>query len=404
MKILVINSGSSSLKYHLFGTASETVLFSGQLDKIGLEGATHEFSGNNGEKSVQIMELADHGSALDAMLSTLTRFDSHILHDIKGVSHRLVPGRKFFRASVITPDLLEDVRQSLPMFPLHLPAMLMEIDECLTRMQKAAHVAVFDSWFHWSIPDEAAVYGLPYKYFSQYGFRRIGYHGFSHYYVAEKASQFLRIPLDRLKIISCHLGNGCSLCAIDRGKSVDTTMGMTSLEGLIMGTRSGDVDTGLIPIIMQQESMTPERLIELLYKQSGLLGLSGVSRNMQDIEKACTEGNQQACLAFRAFCHRVKRYVGAMLMVLGGCDVLVFTGGIGENSPAVRLAVIGDAEGIGFQLDHDKNSDSTRITSENPVKDITGRESKTRILAIRTFEELIMARQCVEIVNSVTTS
>jgi acetate kinase len=403
VKVLVINSGSSSLKYHLFETAAEKVLFSGQLDKIGLEGATHEFNNGNGDKTVQTMELPDHGSALDAMLSTLTRFDSQVLNNIKGVSHRLVPGRKFFQAAVITPDLLDDVRRSLPMFPLHLPAMLLEIDECLTRMQEAVHVAVFDSWFHWSIPDEAAVYGLPYKYFSEFGFRRIGYHGFSHYYVAEKASQFLGIPLDRLKIISCHLGNGCSLCAIDRGKSVDTTMGMTSLEGLIMGTRSGDVDTGLIPIIMKQESMTPERLIELLYKESGLLGLSGVSRNMQDIEKAREQGNHQASLAFRAFCHKIKRYVGSMLMVLGGCDVLVFTGGIGENSSAVRLAVMRDAKGIGFHLDPDKNADSTLVTQENPVKDITGRESKIRILAIRSFEELIMARQCVEIVKNVTT-
>jgi acetate kinase len=255
---------------------------------------------------------------------------------------------------------------------------------------------VFDTWFHKTIPVEAAIYGLPYRYFAEKGYRRTGFHGNSHAYISAKAAEFLGNPLDSLKIISCHLGNGASLCAIDKGKSIDTTLGMTSVEGLLMGTRSGDVDPGLIPVIMKEDSLSPDAMIDMLYRKSGLEGISGVSRDMREVEAAAEQGNQRAILALNAFCYKVKRAVGSMLMVLGGCDVLIFAGGIGRNSPTVRSKVLDGAADLGFVIDDTKNRGSERATAETPVVDISAASSRVRIFVIRTFEELMMARQCLQ--------
>jgi len=271
--------------------------------------------------------------------------------------------------------------------------MIREIEESMKRIPNAVHVAVFDTWFHRTIPDEAAVYGLPYRYFAERGYRRTGFHGNSHAYVSAKAAEFLGRPIEEMKIITCHLGNGASLCAVDRGRSIDTTLGMTALEGLIMGTRSGDVDPGLIPIIMTEEGISPDEMIHMLYRDSGLKGISGVSRDMREVEAAASRGDQRAALALDAFCYKVKRSIGAMLMVLGGCDALVFCGGIGRNSPTVREKALAGAENLGFPIDRDKNR-RARPTARHPVDDISGRSSGTKILVIRTFEELMMARQC----------
>jgi acetate kinase len=299
----------------------------------------------------------------------------------------------------VGPDVIREIRRMVPMIPLHHPAMIKEIEECQIRMPAALHVAVFDTSFHREIPDEAAIYGLPYRYFAERGYRRTGFHGHSHQYVSGKAAEFLGSPVQDLKIISCHLGNGSSVAAIDRGRSIDTTLGMTAVEGLIMGTRSGDVDPGLMPIIMKEDALTPDQTIDMLYRKSGLLGISGVSRDMREIEAAASQGNQRAALALNAFCYKVKRAVGSMLMVMGGCDTLIFTGGIGLNSSTVRAKVLDGTAGLGFVIDEGKNQSPERATAENPTLDISHRESRIRILVVRTFEELMMARECLNVLE-----
>ena len=282
-------------------------------------------------------------------------------------------------------------------FPLHHPAMILEIEECMRRMPHALHVAVFDNSFHRNIPDEAAIYGLPYRYFSEKGYKRTGYHGNSHAFSAHEAAKFLNVPLEKLRIITCHLGNGCSLCAVKHGMSIDTSLGISAIEGLIMGTRCGDVDPGLLPIIMEEENLSPSDLTNMLSKQSGLLGISGLSRDMREIETATGNGNEQASLALKAFCYKVKRSMGSMLMALGGCDVLVFTGGIGENSPIVRAQSIEGSQDLGFIIEPTKNSGVNHLTIENPIQEISSGSSTVKILVVRANEELMMARECLQI-------
>ncbi len=396
MKILVINTGSSSLKYDLFNMEDESVLFTGRIDGIGLDKGHYRFSGRTCPAESKEIQVPDQMSALHVMLETLQRGCIQSLDEIDGVAHRVGHGGVHRQAALITPDVIAELKRMIPFVPLHLPAMISEIELCQDLMPHSTHVAVNDAWFHTTMPEEATVYAIPFEYSEKKGYRRVGYHGFSHAYVAERASRFLGVPMEQLDMISCHLGNGSSICAISKGKSVDVSMGMSALEGLIMGTRSGDVDPGLIPVIMKEESLSPDQVLELLYTRSGLLGLSGVSRNMQDVEEAMHQGNVRAGLAFRAFCHRLKRYIGAMLMVLGRCDALIFTGGIGENSPKVRSTVLQGASELGFAINKEKNCqpEPWRV---NDVIDITEEGARTRTLVIRTFEELIMARQCAQV-------
>lgn len=397
MKILVINSGSSSLKYTLFDMTDEQVLFSGSFDRIGLSHSTHSYKDRKGEETIRETEIRDHGQALDEMLAALTAGPVTSLEELGAVAHRIGHGGKYHEAIVVNPDVMAEIRRMTPMIPLHHPAMIKEIEECGVRMPHAVHVAVFDTWFHGSIPDEAAIYGLPYRYFEK-GYRRSGFHGNSHAYVAAKAAEFLGKPISELRIITCHLGNGASLCAVDRGKSIDTTLGMTAVEGLIMGTRSGDVDPGLLMVIMDEESLSPEQMRDLLFKESGLLGISGLSRDMREVEAAAAKGNRRAALALDAFCYKAKRFVGSMLMALGGCDALVFTGGIGSNSPTVRRKMLEGAEALGFVVDEAKNQ-GLHASQGDGAADISTIDAKVRILVIETFEELMMARQCKEVVE-----
>lgn len=398
MKILVINTGSSSLKYTLFEMTRETVLFSGSLERIGLTGSTHRYRYGGEDDTTKTVELKDQGEALDEMLATLTDGPLSSLDELEAVAHRVGHGGRYRDCVKIDSDVIEEIRRMTPMVPLHHPIMLEEIEECLIRMPHAIHVAVFDTWFHWSIPDEAAVYGLPYHYFAEKGYRRTGFHGNSHAFVAAKAAEYLKRPIEELKIITCHLGNGASVCAVDRGRSVDTSLGMTALEGLMMGTRCGDVDPGLLPVIMKEDALTPDRMIEILFRESGLAALSGVSSDMREIEVAAAEGNPRASLALNAFCYKVKRYVGSMLMILGGCDALVFAGGIGKNSPTVRRKCLEGTEGLGFELDERANL-TLKAEKETPTVEVSAPGSKVRILVVRTFEELMMARQCRQVVE-----
>lgn len=393
MLILVINSGSSSLKYTLFRMEDEALLFAGTIDRLGQEGAHHTFRDADNHEVDKQVRAPDHGTALDEVLATLLQGPLRSLDDLDAVAHRVGHGGRYRDAVRIDPDVISEIRRMTPVIPLHHPAMIREIEECMARMPHAVHVAVFDTWFHWSIPDEVAIYGLPYRYFAEKGYRRTGFHGNSHAYVAERAADMLGRPLEELKLITCHLGNGASVCAIDRGRSIDTSLGMTSVEGLMMGTRAGDVDPGLIPVIMKEDELSPDEMISMLYRDSGLLGISGVSRDMPEVEAAALRGDPRAGLALDAFCYKVKRYTGAMLMVLGGCDALVFTGGIGSNSPTVRAKVLAGTQRLGFTVDPEKNA-RARTSPDNPVEDISSASSLTRILVIETFEELMMARQC----------
>ena len=375
----------------------ERVLFSGTMDRIGLENANHTFRAAGGNATVKEMKIVDQGAALDEVLATLTRGPLASLDELSAVAHRIGHGGKYREAVRITPDVVAEIRRMTPMVPLHHPAMIQEIEECQARIPHAIHVAVFDTWFHWSIPDEVAIYGLPYRYFEK-GYRRTGFHGNSHAYVSAKAAEFLARRIEDPNIISCHLGNGASLCAIAGGKSIDTSLGMTAVEGVMMGTRSGDVDPGLLPVIMKEDSLSPEQMTDMLFKESGLLGISGVSRDMREVEIAAAQGNPRAALALNAFCYKVKRYIGAMLMALGACDVLIYTGGIGRNSATVRLKCLEGAGRLGFVIDEAKNATAS-TTPENPVADISAPSSKVKILVVRTFEELMMAHQCAAVVN-----
>jgi acetate kinase len=396
MKILVINSGSSSLKYTLFEMEREDILFSGSIDRIGLEGSVHSFRAGSEAETVRNVRIAGHGEALDEMLGTLSSGGLESLDHVTAVAHRVGHGGKYWDAVRVDADVMAEIRRMTPMIPIHHPAMIREIEECQIRIPNAVHVAVFDTWFHKTIPLETAIYGLPYHYYSERGYRLTGFHGNSFAYVSAKAAEFLGTPLDRLKIVALHLGNGASACAIDRGKSIDTTLGMTSVGGLLMGTRCGDVDPGLVPVIMKEDSLTPDETIDMLYRRSGLLGISGISHDMREVEAAAAQGNERAMLAVNSFCHKVKRALGAMLMVLGGCDVLIFTGGIGCNSSCVRFQALDGAEGLGFALDEEANRTCPRTSLENPVVDISLGSSRTKVLVVHTFEELMMARQCME--------
>jgi acetate kinase len=391
--ILVFNSGSSSLKYTLLNMADETILFSGVADRIGMSGSSYEFSSGAGIGGTITEPIADHGAALDKVLAMLAAGPLSSLRDLSCVAHRVGHGGKYRAATFVDQDVIDEIRRMTPMVPLHHPAMVREIEECRRRMPDTPHIAVFDTWFHESLPDKAAIYGLPYEYFEELGYRRTGFHGNSHAYVSAEAARFVGRPIEELKIISCHLGNGASVCAVKHGVSVDTSLGMTALEGLIMGTRSGDVDPGLIPIIMKEKGLSPDDMVNLLYRDSGLKGISGISRDMRDIEKAAAEGNRRAALALDAFCHRVTRYIGAMLTVLGSCDILVFTGGIGVNSPTVRRKCLEGTEPLGFVLDSERN---LAVAPSGPPYSarVSVDSSAVTVLAVETYEEIMIARQC----------
>ena len=381
--------------------SGEQVLISGTIDRIGISQSMVSFQECNKQPEFILGNIPDHGAALDTLFQVLTVGPISALPDIPAIAHRVAHGGKFRESVVITPEVLDQIRSMNRFFPLHHPAMILEIQECMEKMPHAVHVAVFDNSFHRDIPDEAAIYGLPYRYFSEKGYKRTGYHGNSHAFSADESAKFLNTPLEKLKIVTCHLGNGASTCAIKYGKSIDTSLGISAIEGLIMGTRSGDVDPGLIPIIMDEEGLSPDQLTDMLSRSSGLLGISGLSRDMREVEAAAADGHKRATLALNAFCYKVKRSIGSMLMALGGCDVLVFTGGIGINSAIVREKSLEGANALGFRLDPVKNRNLIPLTMTNPVQEISSENSPIRILVIRANEELMIARECYRITQDV---
>jgi len=395
MTILVVNCGSSSLKYHLFDTVDESRNGRGSIERIGAEGTRHVCRSSKGE-TVRDLPLGGHREAFAAMVEELTAQDTGVIGspvEITAVGHRVVHGGDQYSDSVlITDEVIKEIETMAELAPLHNPVNVVGINEARRLFPRASHVAVFDTSFHQTLPAYAYLYGLPYEYYEQKGIRRYGFHGTSHSYVSLKAAEYLKRPYNELEMVVCHLGNGASICAVDHGRSVDTSMGLTPTEGLIMGTRCGDIDAAVLVHLVRNEALDHEQLDRLINKQSGLKGLSGFSNDMREIEKAADEGDHRALLAFKTFCYRVRKYIGAYVAAMGGLDVLVFTGGIGQGSAGVRSLA---CQGLGYMgIDIDENKNRRALGSEEAC-DISTDDAHVRVLVIPTNEELMIARETI---------
>ncbi|MCX8052749.1 MAG: acetate kinase [Armatimonadetes bacterium] len=409
MKILVLNSGSSSLKYQLIDADTEDVLARGIAERIAVKGGggkvTHEAS-PVGRFEVT-GDMADHDEAIRRVFDLLTDPEKGAVssvREISAVGHRVVHGgEKFVESTIVNEEILSEIEKMSTLAPLHNPPNLEGIRACIRLMPGVPQVAVFDTAFHATMPDYAYTYALPYNYYSDYRVRRYGFHGTSHRYVAGEAQQLLKergLDLASTKIITCHLGNGCSITAIVGGKVVDTSMGMTPAEGLMMGTRGGDIDPGILVYLAREHNATPDEIDELINKRSGLLGVSGVSSDMRDVQKAAAEGSSRAQLALAMFCYRIKKYIGAYAAAMGGLDAIVFTGGIGENSSEIRASVCDGLEFLGVKLDPDKNNYPFEGDASSAVTaDITTDASLVKVFVIRTNEERMIARETAEVVR-----
>lgn len=398
MKILVLNCGSSSIKYKLFDMESKETLAQGGIEKIGLKGSFLKFPLPNGDKIVLEGEILEHKSGIEYILGVLTSSKYGCLKslsEIDAVGHRVVHGgEKFNKSVLITDEVLEKVVECIEIAPLHNPPNLAGIYAVKDLMGDIPQVAVFDTAFHQTMPQKAYMYGLPYSLYEKYAIRRYGFHGTSHRYVTKRACDFLGLPYEQQKIVSAHIGNGGSLAAVKDGVSVDTTMGMTPVEGLLMGTRCGDVDAGVLSFVMEKENVGPQTMSTIENKFSGLLGISGVSSDMREIRAAMDEGNEKAQLAYDMFTYRIKKYVGAYAAALEGMDVLIFTGGIGENHSGTREEVCKGLEFMGLKLDFDKNNE---IHGDEAL--ISTPDSKVKVVVIPTDEEFMIASDTMGIVS-----
>ncbi|RKY88270.1 acetate/propionate family kinase [candidate division KSB1 bacterium] len=399
MNVLILNGGSSSLKYYLFDMNTDTTVLEGMISNIALDECNHRYTDRKGKTVMEEVNITDYEQALKLAFDTIHKKCNISSEGLKIVGHRVVHGGNRFQSPIIIDKNVEEIIERYShLAPLHNPINLKIIRLARKFLPNATHVAVFDTAFHNTIPDYASVYGIPYEYYKNDQIRRYGFHGNSHEYVAIRASQFLERPLRRLKIITCHLGNGASVCAIDRGRSIDTSMGLTPLEGLVMGTRCGDIDPALVTYLAREKNLSLDEIDNMLNKKSGLLGLSGISSNMQLIEKAAEEGDHQALLAIKLFCYRVKKYIGAYMLALGWVNAIVFTGGIGENSRGIRLRILQNTEKFGIGISEQKNR-LCRVDRAHPVFDISHRSSHAHVLVIATNEELMMARKCLEAID-----
>lgn len=397
MKVLVINSGSSSIKYRLYDMRDNIVLARGLVERIGIPGSrlTHHPE----EKAPYRVEreIPNHSLALKLIFDALVHPDYGVLEnvgEIDAIGHRVVHGGEVFNQAVpVDNSVRESIRNLADLAPLHNPANLSGIEECEKIIPGIRQAAVFDTSFHHTIPKHSYMYSIPYKYYEEYGVRRYGFHGTSHQYVARRAAAMLCRPLEKLKLITCHLGNGASITAVLGGRSIDTSMGFTPLEGIAMGTRSGDLDPYIIIYLMEKEGLTPREVNHILNNQSGVLGISGLSSDFRDLEKAAAEGNERAKLAIDVFTHRVKKYIGAYAAELNGVDALVFTAGLGENSPEIRAGICQGLDYLNLWIDPEKNSVRGREA------DISAAGSRARALVIPTDEELIIASETVRVVR-----
>jgi len=405
MIILVLNSGSSSLKYQLFDSRTEDVLAKGLAERIGLpEGGKIKHESAVKGKTEANVNMPDHSIAMDRVFELLTHPQYGALkniNEISAIGHRVVHGgEKFVKSVLVNDEMIAEIDRLSALAPLHNPPNLKGIRACRRLMPGVPQVAVFDTAFHATMPEHAYIYALPFKYYTDYGVRRYGFHGTSHRYVSEQAQNILAVTgynPTMTRIVTCHLGNGCSMAAILGGKVVDTTMGMTPAEGLVMGTRAGDMDPAILLHLSRELNVSPTELDGVINKKSGLLGITGFSSDMRDIEQAAASGNHRADLALSIFCYRVKKYIGSYAAAMGGLDAVVFTGGIGENSSVVRGRVCSHMEFLGLELDEEKNR------SLRGPADISKPSGRVRILLVPTNEERMIARETAQVVSLLET-
>lgn len=397
MKILVLNCGSSSLKYQLIDGDTENVLAKGLCERIGIEGSKlkHQPAGKSDVVFNDYME--DHTVAVKMVIDALLNEDYGVVKSAKeigAVGHRVVHGGEYFSSSVvITPEVKAAIEKCCELAPLHNPANLIGIDACEKIMPGVPQVAVFDTAFHQTMPERAYLYALPYEYYQKYKVRRYGFHGTSHKFVSLEAAKMMNRPIEESKIITCHLGNGGSVCAVRNGKSIDTSMGFTPLEGLVMGTRCGDIDSAVITYLMQKENLTAAEMDNILNKKSGVLGISGVSSDFRDVEDAKAEGNERAEAALDIFAYRVAKYIGEYAAAMNGVDAIVFTAGLGENSGTIRRAICDYLTFLGIHIDSYNNS------LRGKEIEISAPDSRIRIFVIPTNEELMIARDTKELLD-----
>ena len=396
MNILVINCGSSSLKYQLINSETEGVLAKGLCERIGIDGML-TYQPEGGEKEKSEIAMPTHTEAINAVLAALTNEKSGViksLSEVGAVGHRVVPGgEKFTSSCLINDESMKAIEECNDLAPLHNPANLIGIRACQELMPGVPMVAVFDTAFHQTMPDVAYTYGIPYEYYEKYKVRRYGFHGTSHSYVSKRTAEIVGKPYDQMKIIVCHLGNGASISAVNCGKSVDTSMGLTPLEGLVMGTRSGDLDPAIIDFVGKKEGLSLDEMNEVLNKKSGMLGISGVSSDGRDLEAAAETGNKRAQLALDVFDYRVIKYIGAYAAAMNGVDAIAFTAGIGENNIKMRKDVCSSLTYLGVKLDEEKNN----VRGEERI--ISADDSKVQVLLVPTNEELAIARETLALVK-----
>lgn len=398
MNILVLNCGSSSVKYKLFNMEEKKIMAQGGVEKIGLKGSFLKLTLDSGQKVVLEGEILEHQAAIEYILGVLTSEKYGCiksLNEIDAVGHRVVHGGEKFNSSVrIDTDVLAKIEECIEIAPLHNPPNLSGINAISDLMPGVPQVAVFDTAFHQTMPDYAYMYGIPYSLYEKYAIRRYGFHGTSHRYVSRRACEILNQPYESTRIITCHIGNGGSVAAIKNGKSVDTSMGFTPVEGLLMGTRSGDIDAGIISFLMDKEMIGSSGISTLLNKHSGVMGVSGVSSDMREINAAIKNGNKRAELAMQMYTYRIKKYVGSYIAALGGVDMLVFTGGVGENDFYVRSLVCRDMSFLGIEIDEKINE------SNRGVEVVLSPETaKVKVIVVPTDEEFMIASDTMELLR-----
>ncbi len=396
MNVLVINAGSSSLKYQLINAEAQELLAKGLCDRVGSDEAILKHGLGDNEISEQV-SMPDHETAVGLVLDALTSgpnkaIDS--LEEIDAVGHRIVQGGKYFdRSVIIDEDVIAKIDEMAELAPLHNKAAIMGIRACQHFMEGTPMVAVFDTSFYQSLPPKAFMYPIPYEYYEKYAIRKYGAHGTSHRYIANRAADLLEEDLQDLKLITCHLGNGCSISAVDHGMAVDTSMGMTPLDGLMMGTRCGSIDPAIVTYLMKKEGFTPDEMDDVLNKRSGLLGVSGVSNDLRTVDELAEHGDERALLAYEMYSNSAKKYIGQYIAVMGGVDCIVLTGGVGENSAKMRRMIFAGMQTMGIVLDNERNRTGPR------EREISTDESEVLIVIIPTDEELMIARDTYELVH-----
>ncbi|MCT7564860.1 acetate/propionate family kinase [Aliarcobacter butzleri] len=396
MLVFVLNAGSSSLKYQLIDAKTQELKASGLVERIGIDGILKQIIDENRKLTMEA-PIPTHKEAIELILETLTKGDTKVINsidEIQAIGHRVAHGGEYFKEStLVTEKVIKKIEEAIPLAPLHNPANILGMKICMQLLPKVPNVAVFDTAFHQTMPEIHFLFPVPHEDYTEHHLRKYGFHGTSHFFVSQQAIKLLGNKKDS-KIIVCHLGNGSSVCAIKDGKSVNTTMGLTPLGGLMMGTRSGDIDPGIIPYLMDKKAMNTHQIIDYLNKKSGILGVSGISSDLREIISAANDGDQRAQVTIDMMCNRVKKYVCSYAGLLGGVDAICFTAGIGENSDIVREKVCHNLEFMGVEIDKDKNQ-----IKNHQIREINKESSKTKIFVIPTNEELVIAQDTFNLVK-----